>query len=96
MRTRSKKRRYLAPQARGEKLACFGLTEPAARKPGNVASMLTNASRDENRYILDGQKNWISYASVADHSLVFAKTTDPSARSTRAFPPSSSSASGRA
>ena len=35
------KQRYLAPQARGEKLACFGLTEPAAGS--DVASMLTNA-----------------------------------------------------
>lgn len=71
------KQRYLAPQARGEKIACFGLTEPAAGS--DVAAMLTNARRDGDRYILNGQKNWISYASVADHALVFAKT-DPSAK----------------
>jgi glutaryl-CoA dehydrogenase (non-decarboxylating) len=75
--TEEQKQRYLAPQARGEKLACFGLTEPAAGS--DVASMLTNAKRDGDRYILNGQKNWISYASVADHALVFAKT-DPSAK----------------
>src|ERR671938_1436243 len=66
------KQRYLTPQARGEKLACFGLTEPAAGS--DVAAMLTNARREGDSYILNGQKNWISYATVADHALVFAKT----------------------
>ena len=71
------KQRYLVPQARGEKLACFGLTEPAAGS--DVASMLTTARREGDTYVLNGQKNWISYASVADHQLVFAKT-DPAAK----------------
>jgi glutaryl-CoA dehydrogenase (non-decarboxylating) len=66
------KQRYLTPQARGDKLGCFGLTEPAAGS--DVAGMLTNARREGDTYILNGQKNWISYASVADHALVFAKT----------------------
>ena len=71
------KQRWLAPQARGEKLACFGLTEPAAGS--DVASMLTTAIRqDDGTYLLNGQKNWISYATEADYALVFAKT-DPSA-----------------
>src|SRR4051794_38946148 len=71
------KQRYLVPQAKGEKLACFGLTEPAAGS--DVAAMLTTARRQGDSYVLNGQKNWISYASVADHQLVFAKT-DPSAK----------------
>ena len=71
------KERYLAPQAAGERLACFGLTEPAAGS--DVASMRTTARRDGDVYVLNGQKNWISYATVADHELVFAKT-DPSAK----------------
>src|ERR687892_172647 len=71
------KQRYLAPQARGEKLACFGLTEPAAGS--DVAAMRTTARRDGDDYVLNGQKNWISYAAVADHALVFAKT-DPDAK----------------
>ncbi|HVW01490.1 MAG TPA: acyl-CoA dehydrogenase family protein [Planctomycetaceae bacterium] len=70
------KRRWLVPQARGEKLACFGLTEPGAGS--DVASMRTTARREGDLYVLNGQKNWISYASVADHALVFAKT-DPQA-----------------
>src|ERR671933_1471943 len=69
--------RWLAPQARGDKIACFGLTEPAAGS--DVASMKTTARRDGDRYILNGSKNWISYANVADHALVFAKT-DPGAK----------------
>jgi glutaryl-CoA dehydrogenase (non-decarboxylating) len=71
------KQRYLVPQARGEKLACFGLTEPAAGS--DVASMLSTAVRKNGTYVLNGQKNWISYATVADHQLVFAKT-DPGAK----------------
>jgi glutaryl-CoA dehydrogenase (non-decarboxylating) len=74
--TEEQKQRYLVPQARGEKLACFGLTEPAAGS--DVAAMLTRARREGDVYVLDGQKNWISYASVADHALVVAKT-DPEA-----------------
>src|ERR671938_615350 len=69
--------RWLAPQARGEKIACFGLTEPAAGS--DVAAMRTSARREGDVYVLNGSKNWISYANVADHALVFAKT-DPSAK----------------
>ena len=70
------KQRWLVPQAKGEKLACFGLTEPGAGS--DVAAMRTTARREGDAYVLNGQKNWISYASVADHALVFAKT-DPAA-----------------
>src|SRR6516164_5657016 len=74
--TEEQKQRWLTPQAKGEKLACFGLTEPGAGS--DVASMRSTARREGDVYVLNGQKNWISYASVADHALVFAKT-DPSA-----------------
>ncbi|HEY0415749.1 MAG TPA: acyl-CoA dehydrogenase family protein, partial [Gaiellaceae bacterium] len=70
------KQRWLTPQAKGEKLACFGLTEPGAGS--DVAAMRSTARREGDVYVLNGQKNWISYASVADHALVFAKT-DPAA-----------------
>src|SRR5919199_5170279 len=75
--TEEQRQRYLVPQAKGEKLGCFGLTEPAAGS--DVASMLTTARREGDVYVLNGQKNWISYATVADPALVFAKT-DPSAK----------------
>jgi glutaryl-CoA dehydrogenase (non-decarboxylating) len=71
------KQRWLVPQAKGEKLACFGLTEPGAGS--DVASMSTTARAEGDVYVLNGQKNWISYATVADHALVFAKT-DPAAK----------------
>jgi len=71
------KQRWLVPQAKGEKLACFGLTEPGAGS--DVAAMRTTARREGDAYVLNGQKNWISYASVADHALVFAKT-EPEAK----------------
>ena len=71
------KRTYLEPMAKGEKLGCFGLTEPAAGS--DVAAMLTTAIRQpDGTYLLNGQKNWISYATEADYELVFAKT-DPAA-----------------
>jgi glutaryl-CoA dehydrogenase (non-decarboxylating) len=74
--TEEQKQRFLAPQARGEKIACFGLTEPDAGS--DVAALRTTATRDGDVYRLNGQKAWISYATVADHALVFAKT-DPAA-----------------
>src|SRR5207302_1470978 len=61
--TEDQKQRWLVPQAHGEKLACFGLTEPAAGS--DVASMKTTARRDGDVYVLNGSKNWISYADVA-------------------------------
>ena len=70
------KQQYLAPQARGEKLATFGLTEPGVGSDaGNLA---TTARRDGDRYILNGSKVWISLADTADNFLVFA-TLDKSA-----------------
>ena len=70
------KQRYLTPQARGEKLACFALTEPEAGS--DVGAMRASARREGDVYVLNGQKNWISYATRAEHQLVFAKT-DPTA-----------------
>src|SRR3954471_23943417 len=64
------KQRWLMPQAKGEKLATFGLTEPGVgTDAGNLQS---TARRDGDGYILNGQKQWISLADIADHFLVFA------------------------
>jgi glutaryl-CoA dehydrogenase (non-decarboxylating) len=71
------KQRYLTPMAKGEKLGCFGLTEPGAGS--DVAAMTSTAIRqDDGTYLLNGQKSWISYATEADYALVFAKS-DPAA-----------------
>ncbi|QHS23614.1 butyryl-CoA dehydrogenase [Virgibacillus sp. MSP4-1] len=66
------KQKYLTPQAKGEKIGAFGLTEPGAGS--DVASMQTTARKDGDDYILSGQKTWISLCDVADHFLVFAYT----------------------
>src|SRR2546422_8678589 len=60
------KQRWLTPQAKGERLACFGLTEPGAGS--DVAAMRSTARREGDVYVLNGSKNWISYATVADHA----------------------------
>jgi glutaryl-CoA dehydrogenase (non-decarboxylating) len=68
--TEDQKQRYLVPQARGEKLATFGLTEPGVGT--DAANLATTARRDRDSYVLNGQKVWISLADIADHFLVFA------------------------
>jgi len=68
--TEEQKQRWLVPQAKGAKLATFGLTEPGVgTDAGNLAS---TARRDGDSYLLNGEKVWISLADIADHFLVFA------------------------
>ncbi|HLV36152.1 MAG TPA: acyl-CoA dehydrogenase family protein, partial [Spirillospora sp.] len=76
--TEEQKQRFLVPQARGEKYAAFGLTEPGAGS--DVASISATARRVGDTYILNGEKMWISLATKAHHFLVIAKT-DPDAGS---------------
>ena len=64
------RRRWLVPQARGEKLATFALTEPGAGT--DAGSIQTTARRDGDEYVLNGEKQWISLADIADHFLLFA------------------------
>lgn len=68
------KQKYLTPQAQGEKVGAFGLTEPAAGS--DVAAMLTTAVKDGDHYVLNGQKTWISLCDTADNFIVFAYTGD--------------------
>ncbi len=70
--TEEQKQRLLVPQARGEKIACFGLTEPGAGS--DVAGMQSTARRQGDDYILNGEKMWISLATKAHHALVIART----------------------
>jgi len=70
--TEEQKQKYLIPQAKGEKMAAFGLTEPGAGS--DVAAMQTTAIKDGNEYILNGAKTWISLCDKADNFLVFAYT----------------------
>ncbi|MBO9371636.1 MAG: acyl-CoA dehydrogenase family protein [Chloroflexi bacterium] len=75
--TEEQKQRFLVPQARGERWAAFGLTEPGAGS--DVAALAAIARREGDVYILNGEKMWISMASLAHNFLVFART-DPRAR----------------
>jgi len=70
--TEEQKQRWLVPQAQGEKIATFGLTEPAAGS--DAGAIDSTAARDGDSYILNGSKMWISLADIADHFLVFAST----------------------
>src|SRR6186997_3566647 len=70
--TEEQKQKYLVPQAKGEKIATFGLTEPNAGS--DVVGMRSNARRDGDDWILNGEKMWISLGDVADHFLFFCWT----------------------
>jgi len=70
--TEEQKQKYLVPQAKGEKLATFGLTEPNAGS--DVVGMRSYAKRDGDDWILNGEKMWISLGDLADHFLFFCWT----------------------
>ncbi|MGH9410840.1 MAG: acyl-CoA dehydrogenase family protein [Vicinamibacterales bacterium] len=81
--TEEQKQRYLIPQAQGRKIATYGLTEPSAGS--DVRGIQSVGVKRGDRYVLSGEKMWISLADVADNFLVFAwsdlgkkKQRDPS------------------
>ncbi len=78
--TEEQKQKYLSPQAKGEKIATFGLTEPNAGS--DVIGMKSYARRDGDDWILNGEKMWISLADVADNFLFFC-WTDPEKQKVR-------------
>ncbi len=68
------KQQWLPHMAAGEAIGCFGLTEPdAGSDPG---AMRTRARRDGADWIVHGQKMWITNGSVADISVVWARTDE--------------------
>jgi len=73
----AQKGRFLRPLARGEKLGCFALSEPASGS--DAAAMRTSARRDGDAWVLNGTKNFITNGASADVALVFAQT-DANAR----------------
>jgi len=75
--TEEQKQRFLVPQARGEKYACFGLTEPGVGS--DVAGMTSTARRQGDVYVLNGEKMWISLATKAHNALVVARTNPEAA-----------------
>lgn len=66
------KREWLVPFARGEKLGCFGLTEPEAGS--DAAAQKTTAVRKGDSYVINGSKNWITNGPMADAIVLFTMT----------------------
>src|SRR5213595_3650903 len=72
--TEEQKQKYLVPQAKGEKLATYGLTEPGAGS--DVVGSRSTARREGDEYVLNGEKMWISLADTADNFLFFCWTDE--------------------
>jgi len=66
------KRRFLTPLARGERVGCWGLTEPGSGS--DAGGMRTAAVRDGASWVLNGSKNFITNGGVADLAVVMAVT----------------------
>jgi glutaryl-CoA dehydrogenase len=65
------KNTWLPALASGEKLGCFGLTEPGFGS--NPGGMTTTARKSGDEYILNGEKMWITSGSIADVAVIWAK-----------------------
>ena len=65
------KKYWLPKMAKGEKIGCFGLTEP--NFGSNPSGMITRATKSDGGYILNGSKMWITNGSIADVAVVWAK-----------------------
>ena len=76
--TEEQKQKYLVPQAKGEKLATYGLTEPGAGS--DVVGARSTARREGDEYVLNGEKMWISLADTADNFLFFCWTDEEKRR----------------
>src|SRR5579871_5473912 len=69
------KETWLPPMQKGEKLGCFGLTEPDFGS--NPGGMRTRAKKDGDDYVLNGEKMWITSGSLADVAVIWAKVEEP-------------------
>src|ERR1700722_5736863 len=70
--TDEQKKKILTACASGEKLGCFGLTEPMSGS--DAQTMITTAEKSSDGWVLNGAKNWITNGPHADYILVFAIT----------------------
>lgn len=75
--TEEQKERHLKLIARGEEFWCEGFTEPNAGS--DIAALQTKAIRDNNDYIINGQKTWSTFAKYSDWCCLLART-DPELR----------------
>lgn len=67
--TEEQKKKYLSPLAKGEKLGCFSLSEPAAGS--DAGSIRTTAIRKGDYYVINGTKNWVTNGPEADIIVLF-------------------------
>lgn len=74
----AQKRKWLPLLQQGKAIGCFGLTEP--QFGSNPGGMLTRAVKKGSRYVLNGEKMWITNGSIADVALVWAKGQDDKIR----------------
>jgi glutaryl-CoA dehydrogenase len=74
----AQKEKWLPLLQQGKAIGCFGLTEP--QFGSNVSGMLTRAVKKGARYILNGEKMWITNGSIADVAVVWAKSEDEKIR----------------
>jgi glutaryl-CoA dehydrogenase len=74
----AQKDKWLPRLQSGQAIGCFGLTEP--QFGSNPGGMLTRAVRRGDRYVLNGEKMWITNGSVADVSVVWARCEDDRVR----------------
>jgi glutaryl-CoA dehydrogenase (non-decarboxylating) len=70
--TEEQKNEFIPPLMSGEHIGCFAITEPDAGS--DVAALRTTATKDGDRYLLNGSKLWISNAPVTNSGLVYAYT----------------------
>jgi glutaryl-CoA dehydrogenase len=68
------KQQWLPALQRGEKIGCFGLTEPGFGS--NPGGMRTRAKKRGNEYVLNGEKMWITSGTIADVAIIWAKVED--------------------
>ena len=78
--TDEQKAKWLPRLATGEISPAFALSEPEAGS--DPAAMRTSAVQDGDEWVINGQKNWITNAGIADYYVVFAKTDRESNRIT--------------
>ena len=72
--TEEQKNHWLPQMAKGEKLGCFGLTEPHGGS--DPANMLTTAKKVGDTWVINGAKRWIGLATLADICIVWAMTDE--------------------
>src|SRR6201998_175563 len=72
------KNTWLPAMQKGEKLGCFGLTEPGFGS--NPGGMRTRARKSGKEYVLNGEKMWITSGSIADVAVIWAKVEDDKIR----------------